>query len=332
MRPWRSHRWGRAALSTGIGLGIVALLVGQIERLDFSSVFQNFSIFQIAIAFCFYGMSTWLRSLRWKGMLQARSVKTSSLFYVTAIHNLLNHLLPARTGEVSYVLLLQKTQSIPASRGTATLLLARVIDLAAMASFFMISILFFWDRMRVSSLKLFLITLLGLPLLLIVFIGIFSRRGTRRVHDIFLKLGLMRWKLLSWISGFLVRLSEDLHQIKNSGGILHYGVLTFLIWGAKFFAFYVICQNLHFFQTISFGETVLGTTFSELASTLPFYGFAGIGTIEGGWTLGFWLLGFPKEKVILNAFAFHFYLLSFAVILGVSSLLLLKRKLKRDRN
>lgn len=316
----------RAILGTGVGLVIAIILFNQIQIQDFQKVFKNISVFWIFAAFSLYTLSTLLRAYRWKKMLLSKSVALPTLFYVTSIHNLLNHLLPARTGEISYVMLLRKTQSIPASEGVATLILARVIDLLAMGVFFLGSIIFYWGTIRVPALKLFLITFFALPLLMVIFIGLFSRKGVQIICNGFSKFGLMKWKIFSKIADFLTRLAQDLYQIKMSKQLFSYAFFTLLAWGAKFFAFYCVAQNLIFSEPITFGETVLGTTFSELASTLPIYGVAGLGTIEGGWTLGFLLLGFPKNEVILSAFCFHFFLLTFSSVLGVTSFFLLKKR------
>ena len=320
-----SSNFIRALIGTVLGGLIAHFLMREIKPEDLSNAFKNFSIFWVIVSFLFYLLSTILRSYRWKIMLLSKSVKLSSLFYVTSIHNLLNQLLPARTGEVSYVVLLKKTQSVPASEGAATLILARIIDVLAMGFFFITSICFFWKSVKVPVVHLLLMTLFILPLVFFVFVGIFSRKGVQLVSQCFEKMGLMKFKMFQKFSDFLVRLAADLYQIKISGRLYKYGLFTLLAWGAKFFAFYAMCMNLSFSAPITFGETVLGTTFSELASTLPVYGFAGLGTIEGGWSFGFLLLGFPKNEVILSAFCFHIFLLSYSAILGIISFFLLKK-------
>jgi uncharacterized protein (TIRG00374 family) len=320
-----SSNFIRALIGTLLGGLIAYLLMREIKPGEFSNAFKNLSVFWVIVSFVFYLLSTVLRSYRWKIMLLSKSVKLSSLFYVTCLHNLLNQLLPARTGEISYVVLLKKTQSVPASEGAATLILARIIDVLAMGFFFILSIFFFWNSIKVPVVHLLLMTIFILPLIFLIFIGIFSRKGVQFITQYFGKIGLLKFKLFRKFSDFLVRLAEDLYQIKISGSLYKYGLFTLLAWGAKFFAFYAMCMNLSFSEPITFGETVLGTTFSELASTLPIYGFAGLGTIEAGWSFGFLLLGFPKSEVIISAFCFHFFLFTYSAILGLISFFLLKK-------
>ncbi|MBI1870271.1 MAG: flippase-like domain-containing protein [Chlamydiae bacterium] len=322
----------RVVIGTGFGLFVAALLFFQIRVKDFSILLKALSGTQIFLAFLFYTVTTFLRALRWQGMLVGKKIRLFSLFCVTSIHNILNHLLPARTGEASYVILMKKTASVSSSQGIATLLLARVFDLTAMGFFFLGSLLLFWNQITVPVMKLFMITFFSLPFLLLIFLVAFSRKGAQAVHDFFLKRGFLKWKFFSWLSQGLKQLSQDLYQIKASGKLWRYVALTFLVWGTKFYCFYIIARNLISSQVITFWTTVLGTTFSELASTLPIYGFAGLGTIEGGWTLGFLLLGISRQEVILAAFCFHLLVLSFAAILGIFGFFCLRTHSKVNSN
>lgn len=327
----RNTTFIRMVLGTSVGLALAWLLLKQIKIDTFWTTFKRVSFPSILLAFAFYSLSTFFRACRWQRMILAKSISLFSVFCVTSIHNFLNQLLPARTGELSYIYLLRKTQGVCASQSTATLLLARVFDLLSMGIFFLISILFLWSEITVPRLKLFLITFFTIPLFLIIFLGLFSRRGVEFLRKIFSRLGLLKSSIFIKISDFLARLAQDLHQIRISRQFFSFAGLTFLGWGAKFLAFYVIVKSIIFSSTITFGETVLGTTFSELASTLPVYGFAGFGTIEGGWTLGFLLIGLKREEVIAGAFCFHILLLTFSMVLGLFGFIFLRFK-KDEKN
>ena len=56
----------------------------------------------------------------------------ATLFRVTQIHNLLNIMLPFRTGETSFPLLMRTEFGIPLTRGTSALLVMRLLDLHAL--------------------------------------------------------------------------------------------------------------------------------------------------------------------------------------------------------
>lgn len=55
-----------------------------------------------------------------------------SLFRLTQVHNLLNIMLPFRVGETSFPLLMRSEFGIPLARGTAALLVMRLLDLHAL--------------------------------------------------------------------------------------------------------------------------------------------------------------------------------------------------------
>ncbi len=316
----------RVIIGSLLGLFITWILLKQISLHAFLPVFKKISLFSLIIPFGFYVLSVFFRACRWRKMILSKTIPLSSIFCVTSIHNILNHLMPARTGELSYIVLLRKIHSIPSSQGVATLLLARIFDILSMAVFFLISIVIFWNQITVPRYRLFLTTFFSIPVILVVFVMFFSRRGTQTLQRFFEKTGLLKSKLALKVLEFMNRLAQDLYEIRKSRQLGTFISLTMLGWGTKFVAFYAIVRNIIFTHTITFWETVLGTTFSELASSLPIYGFAGFGTIEGGWTLGFLLIGFKKEEVIAGAFCFHVLLLSFALILGLLGFLFLKWK------
>jgi uncharacterized membrane protein YbhN (UPF0104 family) len=54
------------------------------------------------------------------------------LFRVTQVHNLLNIMLPLRTGETSFPLLMRSEFGVPLARGTSALLVLRLLDLHAL--------------------------------------------------------------------------------------------------------------------------------------------------------------------------------------------------------
>ncbi|MBI1884113.1 MAG: flippase-like domain-containing protein [Chlamydiae bacterium] len=316
----------RSLLGTAFGLAIAGILFFQIRNQNIFALLKNLSLSSILLAFFFYSFSTLLRALRWKEMIFSKNISLLTFFWVTSIHNFLNQLLPARTGELSYVVLLRKTQSVPSSEGVATLILARVFDLVAIGVLFLVSLLLFWGKVTVPAYKLFMVTFFSLPVLVLIFVGVFSRQGVERIRLSLSKWGLLKWKWVLKVSDFLIQLAQDLYQIKISGKLLKYALMTLVVWGMKFLAFSFLVRNFPHFGAITFWETVMGTTFSELASTLPIYGFAGLGTIEGGWTLGFLLLGFPQQEVILSAFCFHFLILSFSMVLGILGFVFLRMR------
>ncbi len=75
-----------------------------------------------------------------------------------------------------------------------------------------------------------------------------------------------------------------------------------------------------------------GATFVVFATLLPVQGIAGFGTIEGTWTVVFLLLGVEKELAITSGFGFHIVRLTYATILGVISLLILKFRNERRKD
>lgn len=322
------NRFGRLTLRVGagtfFGLIVAYLLFSRVGASHFANILEHIRPEWIATSFILYGLSMLIRAYRWQQMLIAADVALPSLFCVTSLHNLLNHLLPARTGEFSYVYLLKKKHAVAWSQGVATLIMARVIDVAAMGLFFTCAVLYYWSRIRTSAVHVAALGLFCVPVLLVLLLAVLSGRRVMPVCEAIVAWRIGGETLARRLSGFLMRLCEQLHDIRVSGRFKTYAGLTLLTWAVKFAAFFAVSRN--FVQPpLTFGETILGTTFSELASTLPVYGVAGIGNIEGGWTLGFVLLGFSATEVIAGAFCFHFFLLCFASVFGVAGLIFVNK-------
>jgi len=60
------------------------------------------------------------------------------LFKIVCVHNMMNNLLPARTGEVSYIYLINKVHERDISEGIATLVVARVFDFIVISGIFFV--------------------------------------------------------------------------------------------------------------------------------------------------------------------------------------------------
>lgn len=88
------------------------------------------------------------------------------LFRVTQVHNLLNIMLPFRTGETSFPLLMRSEFSIPLARGTSALLVMRLLDLHALLTVASVGLVFgrasaiawvLWGAALVAPLPVFLL-------------------------------------------------------------------------------------------------------------------------------------------------------------------------------
>ncbi|MDP3980838.1 MAG: lysylphosphatidylglycerol synthase transmembrane domain-containing protein [Chlamydiota bacterium] len=306
----------RGFVLTLFGLAIAVFLLRQIDPRTFLQLIREIKPVWLILAFLMYLFTYYLRAIRWKLMLLSKRVHLGSLFYITSAHTMLMHLMPVRSGELSYIYFLKKHLAINSKESFATLFLARILDLACLGGFFVMSLFMLWHQIHAPVLRMMMITVIFLPLLITALFSASSRTGIAKIKSVLEKWGLLRFHIVLRIIEWLTEFGHTFDMLKKSGRLIYYVCLSILIWGIKFLSFFYILRSFGFPDGISLWATVFGTTFTEVTAILPIHGLAGLGTIEGGWTVGFLLLGLPKDFVIASGFSFHLILLLFASVLG----------------
>ncbi|WP_269849783.1 lysylphosphatidylglycerol synthase transmembrane domain-containing protein [Methanosarcina horonobensis] len=98
---------------------------------------KNIDKTYLVLGFFLYVLSYLLRGLRFHILLD-KKISLTDLFHIVCVHNMVNSILPARSGELSYIYILKKYHDKSTGEGVATLMVARVLD------FITISLLFFY--------------------------------------------------------------------------------------------------------------------------------------------------------------------------------------------
>ncbi len=301
---------------------LVALLLSQVSLEEVAIAILSIHPVYLAGGFLLYLCTYILRSLRFSLLLN-RAVRIRDLLPITAVHVMMNNLLPARTGELSYIYLLKKMHRRSTGEGVATLVVARVFD------FIMIILLLFGAGLCIGEIPQAISDLLWLVYILLfcllaflialVSSGWFCMRLVQRVLTYF------RWDTTR--SGdYLLRKGmetvESFDRIDIRLNAIPILFLSCLLWLCNFGALYLIVAGMGIslpFQTILFGGTFL-----LLASVLPIHGVAGFGTTEAIWTLIYVPLGMSVNEAIISGFGYHIVLLIYTIIIGGSGSLLLR--------
>ena len=84
----------------------------------------------LLIGFGCYCLLVLAKALRFRALLNLNS-GVHQVFPILAMHTFWGNILPMRTGDVSYVYLMQRHQKIDATQGVASLLVASLIDFGA---------------------------------------------------------------------------------------------------------------------------------------------------------------------------------------------------------
>jgi uncharacterized protein (TIRG00374 family) len=260
-----------------------------------------------------YALSYFFRALRFHFLLN-RMVGVKDLFCITCVHNLVNSILPARAGELSYIYLLKKNHNRPVEEGIATLIESRVFDMIAISFLFFSSIAFAQDLPELISDAMWAIALFT-AFLLVLLVSI-SRCNiithAMRNAAVFLNLGK------SPAFGILLEKIDNVAKIfacMNLNKFLLCVLISIACWLAAYSVVYLLLVAMGI--KLPLGTALLASTFSLLTTILPIQGIGGFGTMEGGWTIGFMLFGMSKDLAIISGFGVHIITIFYFLVLGV---------------
>ncbi len=297
------------------GLGLAYYLWQQIDSAELFKSVATPHWKWLMIGFICYSVTTYLRAKRWHMLVYPKQSEVM-MMSLTSFHTLLNNVLPARLGELTYIYYLKKLGQVSVLTGTATLLIARFYDLLALILCFSLGLLWVWTQIQVSLIKFLIAFVIMVPLFLGILIHFFSSTGYARFALGVRRVFNLRSASLDKILDLGQKLVDEMSKIAHGSKRPVLFLFSIGIWLVKNFAFLCILWGVGF-NIFTWNNMLFGSAFSELTTVLPIHGLAGFGTVEGGWTLGFLLLGLPKELVISSGFAFHIILLQFSFVIGM---------------
>jgi uncharacterized membrane protein YbhN (UPF0104 family) len=302
------------ALSKLSGLGPAELFaaVGELDaRTYFSALGVHVSIYLV-------------RAARFR-MLLPRDGRPGLLgvLSTSSAHNLAAYVLPAKTGEASFVVYLRALFGVPASRGLVSLAVSRLLDLTTLLGMVAIflGVLIAGGRESLEFLVP-LVPVLGAGALVGGLFCAWPHVLSSKVVG-----GLGALKLLDGARGQKLRskldaVTEALATVSVSrpgGAALLLGATasSVAIWLLVFAFYAVLARGAGLPEDLSFAEAAFGSSLAVLFNLLPINGFAGFGTQEAGWQIGFSLVGVSSELALSSGVAAHLVQLFNVVLLGV---------------
>ncbi len=264
-----------------------------------------------------YTCSYIFRSWRFHILIH-KEVSIRDMFHIECVHNMMNNLLPARTGELSYIYLLKTEQKKTTGEGLATLIIARIFDFIIISVFFLLFFLFTKNLLTDFSflIKIGIIFLFSMiaVLLGLLFYGKAFLRKFRYWADY---INFKKFRAGDYITKKSEETIEYFEKFKTGPIGMHTSVilLSIGIWIATYSLFYVLAVSMGI--NLEPVQILFASSFSVFSTVLPIQGIAGFGTMEGAWALGFVAVGLPREIAISSGFGFHIIILLFTVSLGI---------------
>lgn len=247
-----------------------------------------------------YGLRTW-RLYDYFPALHPHPIATLRL---TLLHNAFNNLLPARTGELSFPMMMKRYFDINYAKSVSALLWFRFLDLHCILAFAIYPLLVVTPLRRLA-IPIILLWMLIPPLVY-----------------------LLQNKVELHFAGKTGRFSALAQQTlfglpDNVLSFLKSWALTWLNWLVKLLTLAWVLDQ--FIDGVTWNVLITAVVAGELTSILPFHAPAGIGTYEAGIVAA--LLPFlPPAIAISAAINVHLFVLGSALMGGVVGWLLPKPK------
>jgi len=309
-RPW----WRQWLPATVVSVLLVSLLLTQVrDWRDIAAALQRISLFALGAALVGYLALSLVRATRFLLLLPRRSTPFYVLWNITCVHTLANYVLPARSGELTYIALL-RARGVSMADGLASLALARLLDLAALAALVLVAVALASGRqVELTLLRWFALALGVTMLALLLWADRLARLIVRALTWAAGRLGVAEWSLVRRALAGAGRTAVSLGAFARARGL--YAVtlaLSLLQWAVNFAVYYALLNSLGL--RIDPGSTVIASSIASLVAVLPVQGLIGFGTYEAGWTVGLVPLGFAHSLAIVIGFSIHILMLVLSML------------------
>lgn len=303
---------------------LVAILLSQVSITDVIKTILSINPLFIITGFVFYLLTYITRAYRFVLLLN-KEVHLSNLIPVICIHNMMNNVLPARTGELSYIYLLKKVHARTTGEGVATLVVARIFDLIVTIILLIASGIFIRDiSLFFSDLLWGIYILLFCILAALIALISFGRSFMRAVRAIMHKLHLNRMKTVENILKIGDETVESLENMDMKRNFVSVSAISLLIWFLNIGTMVILFTGMGI--ALPLQNVIFGATFLNIALFLPINGLAGFGTTEAIWTLVFTPLGMTLNDAIISGFSYHIIVLMYILILGFTGFILIEKR------
>jgi len=299
-------------LCLSVAIGIYVLR--QLDLNHLYSMISGLSIAGLLVVFAIYMLLNFFRALRFRVLLKQQAVSLRLLYPIALYHNFLVRTLPFKTGELSYVVMLRHYLGGSIHKGVASLVSARLFDLLVVTSGCIVGLLTSNDPQLES---VHLIFALFVPCLVICGIMLyFAGPLLRRVLSLGARLpGVGDIRVVSVIQDKLYALAGQFDQIRDLRFFMTTLLLSVCNYGASA-AFNLILLWMLGIRANP-GTLIVVVSLAMFAEAMPF-SIAGLGLVEGGWTLGLTqFAGLPTSQAASIGVFLHACQLISVVISGL---------------
>ena len=313
----------RMTLSVAAGVTLLALLMlwGGVSPTEIWHTLVNLPPWMFAACLAIHTCVYILRALRLLSLVpKDQRPSFPAMLSVVAAHNLASYVLPAKSGEATLVIYLKGLCRVSAATGLATLIVSRLYDFTVMCG-----------MMALATAGLTLTSHWNAPR----WLGFAGTAGFSCASALFLVLALRGEKLMGPLRlmlrglrldrtvlgqklyGLTQRASDALRVARGSASIFWLIATSALIWLGVFVFYALLARGFGLPDRIGLPEATFGSGLAVMSNILPVNAFAGFGTQESGWVLGFGMLGIAREQAFATGLSVHLVQLFNVCMMGL---------------
>jgi uncharacterized protein (TIRG00374 family) len=317
----------------GFGAFLVYYLLGKISIGQVKDAITGVDKTSLIIALTLLSISIFIRTYRKNILVGSKRISMADMFLVVLIRNAFNMVLPARTGELSYVYVLQRKFKFPLEIGVSTLMIVLVFDLVIVFSLIVISIIVVLiNKFSGSYLAVVLIAAALLVVLLLVLFYFSKVIGflLMIIEKILARYRIGKNKVIQAVYKKMVDINKNIEIIQKRRIYWKVYLSSIAIRVLKFGSYYMMIYAIlkpegYTFAELNFWIIFLAVVAAEISAVLPTHALAGFGTYEGAFLLVLGILGFKITGIAWEAVAFgyHIITLTFIVALGIIAIIIL---------
>jgi glycosyltransferase 2 family protein len=312
----------RVLLSLAVATVFLAALMawGGVSVAELVAAWRRGSWSAIALAFVVYAAQYALRAARFRVLVPPEQrASFACTLSVTAAYGMATVILPAKVGEATFVVYLNRAGGVGGACALAALVVARLLDVATLLAGFGVACVALWISGTHGELGW--LAPLGPALVAGSALAFaLSARGDLLVRWATLvtrALGLARRPRGARLVERLAGLEGALREAASGGRVLRAAALSLPMWACVFVFCAVLARGFGLPETVSFAEATFGASLAILTSLVPLSAFASFGTLEAGWVLGFGAFGVSRELALATGTGLHLAQLAYAIVLGV---------------
>jgi glycosyltransferase 2 family protein len=319
----------RNALFFLISLALVVFLLRRLDLAETIETLRRADPVFITLACLVYFAANYFKTIRYHFLLRDLGVGIGPMYAISAYQNFFNQIMPARTGELTFVYYLKKIGRGDLSRGLHSLLVTRIFDLIVVAAFFVFSAVVYFGKkpsfILIAAGAAFFAVSVAL-LFNMKWLVMFSSRvffGAMRL------LRMERRPLVEKIKSKIDPVVEEFAGFETRRHVPMLALTSILVWAALYLYSYLCI--LAFRVDVSFLQSVAGSTGAVLTNVLPINSFGSFGTLEAGWTGGFVMVGMSEQDAIITGFGTHIINFIASAILAGACMVLLRAASRKKK-